>query len=363
MSLSSCQTPNIMQQRAILFLTSRRYRVYRHVFFLVVFLLLLLQASFLQDYSISQKLRSVAVIYPFLTLLFYVNVYVLVPRYLMKGHYPLYLVALCLVNAVVIYVLGLVLNIFVPEEALRHRQGNKEFIDGIFISVMLISTSTTLKLFQRWVIDMQRISSLKELSLKLELDLLKNQINPHFLFNMLNNLKSLVRKDPQLASEVIVSLSRFLRHQIYGTNDEKVPLKEEIAFLRNFLDLEKIRRDALDVRLESDLGDQKTSADMLPANLFTTFVENAIKHCASDGQEEPFIHLYFKAGTDLGRLEFRCENSWVGSGGPLEQARGVDGGLGLNNICRRLELLYGKDFTLAISSTNKSYVVSLNIPL
>ncbi|MFZ4262768.1 sensor histidine kinase [Sphingobacterium sp. HJSM2_6] len=235
-----------------------------------------------------------------------------------------------------------------------------DYFDGVFLSVILISTSTTFKLFQQWIINMERISELKQLSYKHELNALKNQINPHFLFNMLNNINHLIRTKPDQANEVVSKLSGFLRHQIYKSDDENVLLISEIEFLKNFLDLEKIRRDDFSIHIQVTHvtpNDQAINTINLPANLFTTFVENAVKHSASLLNKETSIYIEFKIHSH--KLEFICRNSTEHI--PIQNNK--HRGLGLLTIKKRLDLIYQDQYDLQIKSNEFDYTVQLILPI
>jgi len=353
---------HINHQKPILFLTQTKYRFLRHSIFLISFFVFLYQMSPLHEYNDEDRIPMLLIVYSFFVLMFYVNMYVLIPSFLMKGQWPWYILILCLIDAAGLYMLSSITTTYFPKvDTALVNEWKLDLFDEIFLSIMLILTSTTMKLFQRWTIDMEQIAELNQLSLNLELNVLKNQINPHFLFNMLNNVKSLVRKDPVLASTVIVKLSGFLRHQLYGTGDEKVLLRSEIEFLSNFLSLEKIRRDNLLIEIETDDIQENGDIDtvFLPANIFTAFVENAVKHSADSDGEESFIALFFSI-TD-NRLLFVCRNSKNPKIVYINPAK--DSGLGLTNTRRRLDLLYQEQYSLNISSTANEYTVTLNIPL
>jgi LytS/YehU family sensor histidine kinase len=105
---------------------------------------------------------------------------------------------------------------------------------------------------QRWTKDNARMAELSNITLNMELNELRNQINPHFLFNMLNNVKALIRTDPEKATTVIMKLSEFLRYQLYENTEEKTSLVTELNFLSNFLNLEKIRRDNLSISIDGN---------------------------------------------------------------------------------------------------------------
>lgn len=141
----------------------------------------------------------------------------------------------------------------------------------------------------------------------MELNELKNQINPHFLFNMLNGIKALVRTDPEKATLVIMKFSEFLRYQIYEYNEEKTLLRSEITFLSNFLSLEMLRRDHLSVEINAPEPLGILNGIYIPPNIFTTFVENAVKHSVSISDSDSYIRLKIAVIED--QLHFLCVNS------------------------------------------------------
>ncbi|ULT24316.1 histidine kinase [Sphingobacterium sp. E70] len=199
--------------------------------------------------------------------MFYINMYVLIPQYFFKGKYEIYILLLILlVTASLLVVMQIAIYIFsihIPAIE-RQRTNTMGFVSGLFICIPIILTTTTFKLFKRWIEDNKRISDLKNLALTTELNALKNQIQPHFLFNMLNNVKALIRKDPSMATEVIIKLSDFLRYQLYENDTDKTLLKSEINFIFNFLKLEEIRRDNLRTSLSCAAELEKQSIFLPP---------------------------------------------------------------------------------------------------
>ncbi|MGJ1366211.1 sensor histidine kinase [Sphingobacterium spiritivorum] len=192
----------------------------------------------------------------------------------------------------------------------------------------------------------------------MELNELKNQINPHFLFNMLNNIKALTRSNPEAASVVIMKLSEFLRYQLYENNEDKTLLVSEINFLSNFVNLEKIRRDSLSITIQNDVDPKILNSIFIPPNLFTTFVENAVKHSVSVEDTDAYIRIQITL--ENGRLQFNCKNSKTAD---YHNPDKKNSGLGLNNIKRRLKLLYDRQYQLDISSSDREYIVNLSIPV
>ncbi|GAA5082734.1 hypothetical protein GCM10023210_00410 [Chryseobacterium ginsengisoli] len=239
------------------------------------------------------------------------------------------------------------------------REGGKGGIyEGVLMCIPIILTTTTVKLLQKWIKDSQRITELNNLTLRMELNELRNQINPHFLFNMLNNVKALIRTDPEKATTVIMKLSEFLRYQLYENGEEKTLLTSEIDFLSNFINLEKIRREDLSVDIHVDIEKRTLNSIFIPPNLFTTFVENAVKHSVDINGSEHYIKIKIKMENE--KLYFECINSKNNTYSVSDKNYS---GLGLVNIKRRLELLYQNTYELDIISTDKEYFVTLIIPV
>ena len=222
-----------------------------------------------------------------------------------------------------------------------------------FVVVTLIAASSAVKLFQRAILDNQRINELEKMTMRAEMEQLKNQITPHFLFNMLNNANVLTQKDPSRASQVIMKLSDLLRYQLYDSARSSVLLTADIHFLEDFLNLEKVRRDNFEF-VVSKQG-QLTGVQVAPL-LFITFVENAIKHNA-DHDKPSYVHLHFDVYGKT--LHFKCVNSKP----RIPTVKQEVGGWGLVNIKRRLELIYPDRHLLEIENGNETYTVSLNIEL
>ena len=191
------------------------------------------------------------------------------------------------------------------------------------------------------------------MNLQSELKFLKKQINPHFLFNMLNNANVLIRKNPKEASRVLFRLKDLLRYQINDSTKEKVSLNSEIQFLSDFLNLEKVRRDNFEYLI---MKEGKMEQFWLPPLLFIPFVENAVKH-NPDTENKSFVYLSFEVTDD--RLIFRCQNSKPA----IAPERAEVGGLGLKNIKRRLELLFPGNHSLEIQEDEKTYTVNLHLIL
>lgn len=348
--------------QVVRFLLDDRYRIFRHLGFLFGFLLLLYNSSFSNHFTGVYKYYCLFSIYFVFVAMFYLNMYVLVPYFFFKARYVLYLIFL---TALVVAGLSLIKNlllVFLGEQRMGVLSSQQSVITSFYgrvlVTIPCILLTTLVKLFQRWAEDNERISELKSLTLKMELTELRNQISPHFLFNMLNNVKSLIRSNPDKASMVIIELSEFLRYQLYENNQEKTLLSSEVSFLTNFLNLEKIRRDNLTVQIENRTDERLLRNVFVPPNLFTVFVENAVKHSAGVTNNGTQIKISMEVVGN--RLHFVCRNSKRPNNFNLNNN---NSGLGLANIRRRLELLYPGKHILDLTSKEEEFIVNLTIPV
>lgn len=352
---------NLKTRQLINFLVEDRYRLLRHTVLLVGLFALLYSADFSHTYPGYYKYYSLFSAYLIFTAMFYINVSILVPYVFFKGRYLLYLALLIIVVMAglssVSYILNTHLGVHrLMEEKQDYSQG---FYEGTVVSICVILVTTTIKLLQRWAKDNERMAELKNLTLRMELNELRNQINPHFLFNMLNNVKALIRTNPEMATTVIMKLSEFLRFQLYENSEEKTLLTSEINFLSNYANLEKIRRDNLLVTIDNKLENHASRSVFVPPNLFIMFVENAVKHSVDFTEKGSHIAMQFEVIEN--RLHFSCVNS-VSRNYTVSDKRNSSG-LGLVNIKRRLELLYQDNYRLDITATDNEYKVDLTIPI
>ena len=348
--------------RIIPLIVSRQHRLLRHVVLSITLLTVIFYSNWLHEYSCPYKYYKMFSVFITFVAMAYINMYILVPRFFFRGQYLIYILLIITLGYLGIQCMSAILTTFSYPEGLpaNELQINKKrgSYEGTLISVPIVLLTTTVKLFQRWTSDNKKVAELKSLTLTMELNELKNQINPHFLFNMLNGIKALIRINPDKASAVIITLSEFLRYQLYENNDEKTSLKTEMNFLTNFLNLEKIRRDNFSVDFHSNTDPQILHAAVLPPNIFTTFVENALKHSATIRESCSHINISLDIKND--NLHFKCINSVDPS---FEPSNPKSSGLGLANIQRRLQLLYQDRYRLITRSNEKEYEVDLTIPL
>lgn len=333
----------------LLVLISKKHRLYRHAI-LIVFSIIVLYYSPPEYYEPYETFGRAVTFFQIL-LLAYTNMYFFVPRFLFKKKYLSYGVAI-LISMVISGIIHRTAAHYLKPFLLPNEVDAVNFLTFSFAIMVLTVASASVKLFQQWILDAQLINDLEQAKTNAELEQLKNQINPHFLFNMLNNANVLTKKDPDKASEVLIKLSDLLRYQLYDSAREKVLLTSDIHFLEDFLNLEKIRRDYFDFIISKE---GNLSGLQIPPLLFISFVENAVKH-NNDASRQSYVHLFFDVHDN--ELYFKCTNSK-----PTLKAVRKAGGLGLANVRRRLELLFPQSHKLEIVDEEETYTVTLIIKL
>jgi hypothetical protein len=202
-----------------------------------------------------------------------------------------------------------------------------------------------------WIYEQWRwIRSLQTEKTNAELALLRTQINPHFFFNTLNNLYSLTIKHSDQAPEVILKLSDMMRYTIYEGEKPLVPLKEEITYLQNYIDLHKIRyKKKVDISFEQQVDDGIKVAPLL----FIILLENAFKHGVESISEAAFVHISLRSEGD--QIHFSIRNNFDPD--EVQSAKGI----GLDNLRRRLNLLYPKQHSLNFTSEGNIFNVELTL--
>ena len=229
--------------------------------------------------------------------------------------------------------------------------GPSDIIHSIMM-VLLLGMNLGVKLYFKSDRDEKEMQLLEKKNLEQQLEYLKYQINPHFFMNTLNNIHALVDIEPEQAKTTILELSKLMRYVLYEGAKSSVLLGHEIDFLNNYITLMKLRFTDK-VKIQIDIP-SIVPEKLVPPMLFITFVENAFKHGISY-KEESFINV--KMRFDDNRIYFTCENS------KHEESIAERGGVGLQNVKKRLELIYGENYHLDINDGAKEYTVQLDIPL
>ena len=239
-----------------------------------------------------------------------------------------------------------------------HKAGPRPIFVGerdiltIVVLVLMFGANLGIKFYYRSRDDQKRLAELEHENLEQQLEYLRYQINPHFFMNTLNNIHALVDIDPEQAKDTILELSKMMRFVLYEGNKKDVPISREFDFIRHYVALMQLRYTEK-VKITLDMP-QESPDRQIPPLILITFIENAFKHGISY-QRESFIDI--NVAVEGEKLKFKCSNS------KADQANEEKGGVGLDNVRKRLNLLYDNNYTLAINDTPDIYQVELVIPL
>jgi sensor histidine kinase YesM len=302
---------------------------------------------------------------PAAMLVTYVNIYVLFPRFFKPKRYVAYAV-----GAVVLLFIASLLNRILIERIIEPWFfPDTTYYEAIFVWYLIFKGmlwflapvllfTLLIKAVAHWV-DQERVhqDTLRE-KLAAELNLLKAQVHPHFLFNTLNNLYALTLQTAPAAPQVVLKLSELMSYMLYESRADSISLGKEIGHIRNYIALEKLRYGN---RLEVSLtASGETEGQMIAPLLLIPFVENAFKHGVSDQTDNVWVTIDIKVKG--GWLGVKVENSHAGA---RNQGDGniIAGGIGLQNVQRRLALLYPDAHKLDLTKETDHYTVDLKIRL
>ncbi|MBN1117420.1 MAG: histidine kinase [Bacteroidales bacterium] len=227
------------------------------------------------------------------------------------------------------------------------------FLPPIFGTFIIGQTGCLVRGFENWFTNVPLKNELENRNLRNELELLKSQVNPHFLFNTLNNIDSLILSSPDKASDSLITLSEMLRYMIYETKTEVVPLENEINYIRSYIKLQNLRYRSSEY-VEYHFPEVCEDISIAPL-LLIPVIENAYKH-SRELNKKPVI--FIKLNCLQNKLFFTCENTY-NSHSEIQKS----GGIGLENFTRRLQLIYPQKHMLNIERENGIFKLELEIVL
>jgi sensor histidine kinase YesM len=220
--------------------------------------------------------------------------------------------------------------------------------------MLIAGFNTAIAATNKWVDEEQSRKEAEKEHIRSELDFLQTQISPHFFMNTLNNIHSLIESDQALAQNAVIRLSELMRYLLYESDRGTTTLKKEIQFLRSYIELMQLRVDNT-IKIDLSFPDKYDNID-LPPLLFISFIENAFKHGVS--YREP-SRLSFTLRQEKNSIEFLAVNTIAAVPNTSEMPVG---GIGLENIRKRLNLLYGDKYLLNIEHAGQKYCVRLVVP-
>ena len=337
-----------------------RNRILQHILFWSISYYYLIHS-----FSITNNIERIDFIYTAvfhitIVLAVYVNLYVLIPRLLGRKKYLFYVLCVLALLAITAQ-----LNIFIYSHAIDFFLpgyffvSNFDFLQLVQFGAVYLAITTLLKLSRAWfklLESKNHLAKLEREKANTELLFLKMQINPHFLFNSLNNIYSLALKKDTMAPDSILKLAEAMRYMIYESNENEVPLQKEINYLNNYIALQRLR-----IRNNESIVFEVTgSAEgwFIAPLILLVFIENGFKHGIKASIYQSFVNILIIVGN--GHLHMTVENS---KGVIDDVEKDSFRGLGLENVKRRLDLLYPGQYELTITDTEESYRTILQLPL
>ncbi len=321
---------------------------YKHLFFWCTHALLL---YLFYEYLLTTKaaiIHTASFIFHQL-IAFYINLYFLLPKLYQKHRYTFFI----FYNSILVIGSSL-LHTYIETFFSHNNEGSNHSIKlEPLLAHALPSLLAVFGAFILYAYSKRKQQEQKELEiLKAEKKFLIQQINPHFLFNTLNNIYSLTLENNPKASEALLHLSKMLDYSLYGNKNEFVPLTNEVLYIKNFIALFKLKDDEIQ-NIIFNCENTSPSSTIAPL-LLLPFVENAFKHGNIEDLKNGRINIRISSNNN--EIEFHCSNTYC-------KNKSVDGvgGIGITNVSRRLELLYPKQHTLTIFDENQIYNVVLKI--
>ena len=290
-----------------------------------------------------------------LALLVYITNYLLIPQLLHKRKYVVFTTIFLLIIAA-----SAVLKIFVMGEILKQPQlfslsGDLKtrLYENVISDFFLVVAGAAFQLIFDYIKVQQRLAEVAKEKAETELNFLKSQINPHFLFNSLNSVYFLIHKENAEARGALHKFSEMLRYQLYEMNGDKIPVEKEIIYLQDYVALQQLRKDE-NFSIEFDCNPD-VNGFLIEPLLLIPFVENSFKHISHNSDNSNFVKI--RMSLLNGTLLFAIENSKEPG---LNQIK-KNGGIGLANVKRRLDLLYAGRHELIMEETDKKFSVKLNL--
>jgi two-component system, LytTR family, sensor histidine kinase AlgZ len=294
----------------------------------------------------------------FTMLIAYLNYFYFLPRYLVHNKLWRYFLEFAIPFAIII-----MLRVYVQRFLIDGYTHQRQYFYSTFyiVEVCVISLFITIfigmvRFAADWFDLAAKQKEIENERLTAELNFLKAQINPHFLFNTLNNLYYLAYTQSQNTTEVIAKLSQMMRYMIYDSNYQLVPMSKEIDYMQSYVSLERLRlNNQIPIKFEIQGNPQEV---LITPLIFITFLENAFKHGVSNNHPGAWINILIQLNGK--ECVYQVENSKIPSAKPEAEEKS---GIGLQNVKRRLELSYPERYNLTIDDKPDRYLVKLNITL
>lgn len=225
---------------------------------------------------------------------------------------------------------------------------------NVILAVLMCVVNDGIKLIYKSMRDDQLMEELKRQNLQVEMDYLKYQVNPHFFMNTLNNIHALIDIDSESAKSAVIELSKMMRYVLYESGSESISLSTDLKFIDNYIELMRIRFDDC-IKIKFNRSDDLPHDVALPPLLLIVFIENAFKHGVSTSSRAGFIDI--DISYEAPYLNYSVVNSLS------SRSSSTSSGIGLINLRKRLELIYGARFLMNCGAHNGEYIAHLRIPI
>ncbi len=337
--------------QSILFQHIMFWGIFVFSFYLLIFGL---EGFSLKNFTLTRTLSTFITIF-YISIAVYINLLILIPYFLKRKKYISFGL-LQILNIIFIITLNLFSSLLIERASIKEVNVFNEFIYEAILISLFLSITTFLKLLRDWINFQEDSLNFKETQrqkLEAELKLLRGQINPHFLFNTLNNLYALSLDKSDKTPNLILKLSDLMRYMLYDCRDSYVLIDKEISFIKNYLELEKIRigeKANVDMKVNGSTGLQQ-----IAPLLFIPFIENAFKHGTNRQLNHSFIRIIFDLEKQ-GVIKFSIENSKEDKEYLKDKKYS---GIGIENVKKRLTLLYPEKHSLKISDNQNVFKVEL----
>jgi len=310
-----------------------------------------------REFELDQALFHAGVQVAFNMLVSYLNYFIFLPRFLEKKNIGRYLLEFTIPFIILIW-LRVQLQRYMIDGYSHHERyfySSSYIIQTAGTTLFIVIFVAMLRFAKDWFELEAKKKELENERLTAELTFLKAQINPHFLFNTLNNLYYLAYSKSENTTEVIAKLSQMMRYMIHESNYPQVMLSQEIDYMQSYISLERLRLNN-QIPIQFDIEGNTESAKIAPLILIT-FLENAFKHGVNGNDPSAFVKLLLKVEDK--ECLFRVENSKI----RVVSSEAGKSGIGLQNVKRRLELSYPGKYQLTVSDKPESYTVELKLTL
>lgn len=288
----------------------------------------------------------------------YFTMYVLIDQFLYKKRYLGFILLLIISSVAFVLCLQatfkyITMPVFYPKEQIPNFFDLNYCYYQFVQMYLIVGIVSSIKIVRKWQKEQILKTELEKQNLNSEIALLRSQINPHFLFNTINNIDSLITVNPEKASDSLIKLSDIMRYMLYESSASRVSLEKEIEYIKSLVDLQQLRvKDKNYIELNINCDSKNL---FIAPMLFVPFVENAFKH-GDKNSNMPGIKINIR--TIDKTIVFEIENYFKSD---INFVKDKVGGIGLGIAKRRLELIYPNKYTLEIKNTESKYIVKLTI--